>query len=97
MPINPKRSASSASAARPAARKSSTRGKIERYADGTRKEYDFSGGVRGKHYARFAGMAESLILLDDDVAKMFPDSRTVNEVLRAIGNAVRKPRRRKAG
>jgi hypothetical protein len=97
MPTSRKRSASSASAARPAAKKPSTRDKIERYADGTRKEYDFSGGGRGKHYARLAEMAESLILLDDDVAKMFPDSRAVNDVLRAIGNAVRKPRRRKAG
>ena len=75
------------------------KGRIERTSDGMRKEYDLSGGVRGKYYKRFAKYADSIVLLDADVAKVFPDSRSVNAALRAIIPLVglTKPRRRKAG
>ena len=43
----------------------------------------FKCGVRGKYAARFAkGM--SVVVLDPGVAKYFPDSDSVNEVLRII-------------
>ena len=48
-----------------------------------RPEYDFSGGVRGKHAARYA-KGTNIIVLDPDVAKVFPDSASVNEALRAL-------------
>lgn len=51
--------------------------------DGMRTEYDFSSGVRGK-YARKYAQGTNIVALDPDVARRFKDSRTVNEVLRAI-------------
>ncbi len=44
-------------------------------------EYDFSGGVRGKYYERYK-QGTSIVLLDEDVAKVFHDSATVNSALR---------------
>ena len=54
--------------------------------DELRPEYDLSklkGGVRGKYYKR-ATAGTTLVLLEPDVAKAFPDGRTVNDVLRAV-------------
>ncbi|MCC6697823.1 MAG: hypothetical protein IT365_19505 [Candidatus Hydrogenedentes bacterium] len=48
-----------------------------------RAEYDFSGGVRGKHAARYAHGTD-VVVLDPDVTKAFPDSEAVNEALRAL-------------
>lgn len=48
-----------------------------------REEYDFSGGVRGKYAERYAE-GTNLVLLDPDVARVFPDSAAVNEALRAL-------------
>ena len=50
-------------------------------------EYDFSEGVRGK-YARRYYADKNLIRLDDDVAEMFPDAKSVNEALRALGKII---------
>lgn len=46
------------------------------------EEYDFSNGVRGKYIRRVA--AAGLIRLEPDVAKMFPDSESVNSTLRSL-------------
>ena len=46
-------------------------------------EYDFRGGVRGKYAAAYAE-GTNLVLLDPDVAAVFPDATTVNEALRAL-------------
>ena len=48
-----------------------------------RDEYDFSGGVRGKYAQRFA-QGSNVVVLDDDVARIFKDSRSVNAALREI-------------
>lgn len=48
-----------------------------------RDEYDFSGGVRGK-YADVYAEGTNVVLLDSDVAKVFPDSESVNRALRAL-------------
>lgn len=50
---------------------------------GMRDEYDFSGGIRGKYAARYSE-GTNLVLLDPDVAKVFPDSAAVNNALRAL-------------
>jgi hypothetical protein len=47
------------------------------------EEYDFSGGVRGKYAGRFAQGA-NVVVLDPDVAEVFPDSESVNTALRAL-------------
>jgi len=51
--------------------------------DDMRPEYDFSRGVRGKHHAAYRA-GTNVILLDDDVAKAFPDSASVNRALRLL-------------
>ena len=48
-----------------------------------RDEYDFSGGVRGKYAAEYA-RGTNIVVLDPDVAEVFPTSESVNEALRAI-------------
>ena len=50
-------------------------------------EYDFSDGVRGKYAARYQA-GTNLIRLDPDVAEMFPDAKSVNEALRALGKII---------
>lgn len=56
-------------------------------------EYDFSGGVRGKYAKRFPEDSV-LVLLDADVAPMFPDAKSVNDALRAVGLIIRARLRR---
>ena len=51
--------------------------------DELRPEYDFSGGVRGKHVDRFRE-GTNIVVLDPDVAAEFKDSHAVNEALRTI-------------
>ena len=46
-------------------------------------EYDFSGGVRGKHHQAYA-QGTNIVLLDADVAEVFKDSAAVNEALRLL-------------
>ena len=49
-------------------------------------EYDFfkmHGGVRGK-YAKQYHEGVKLIMLEPDVAKIFPDAKSVNEALRTL-------------
>lgn len=58
--------------------------------DDMREEYDFSsmkGGVRGK-YADTLDNTSVTVLLDSDVAKVFPDSQSVNEALRSLTRAL---------
>ncbi len=49
----------------------------------TKPEYDFSRGVRGK-YAKAYAKGTNIVLLDPEVARVFPDSRSVNEALRSL-------------
>jgi hypothetical protein len=57
-------------------------------AEEMREEYDFRGGVRGKHAARYAS-GTNVVLLDADVAEVFPDSAAVNSALRALAAIIR--------
>lgn len=50
-------------------------------------EYDFSGGLRGKYVNRFAE-GSNVIVLDPDVARVFPDSESVNQALRALAGII---------
>jgi len=53
------------------------------FEDDLRPEYDFSQGVRGKHYQAFRE-GTNIVLLDEDVAKIFKDSESVNRALRML-------------
>ena len=57
-----------------------------------RAEYDFSRGVRGKYARRYAQGA-NLVLLAPDVAKVFPDSDSVNSSLRALAGIICRQRK----
>jgi hypothetical protein len=48
-----------------------------------RPEYDFSHGVRGKHYEAYRA-GTNVVFLDPDVAKAFADSASVNQALRLL-------------
>jgi hypothetical protein len=48
-----------------------------------RPEYDFSGGVRGKHHQAYQ-KGTNVVLLDRDVANVFKDSESVNHALRML-------------
>jgi hypothetical protein len=58
-------------------------------SDEMRPEYDFSGGVRGKYLPRLAKGA-NVVVLDRDMAKMFPTSKAVNDALRVLAEAGRR-------
>ncbi len=55
----------------------------EHEPDTMREEYDFSGGVRGKHYKAYR-QGTNLVLLEPDVAAIFKDAATVNAALRML-------------
>jgi hypothetical protein len=52
------------------------------------REYDFRDGVRGKYADRMAA-GSSIVVLDPDVAELFPDAESLNRVLRALGSALK--------
>ena len=56
--------------------------------DTLRDEYDFSGGVRGKHHEAYR-QGTNVVLLERDVAQVFRDSEAVNQALRAIARVAR--------
>ena len=58
-------------------------------ADDMRPEYDFSGGIRGKYLPRLAKGA-NVVVLDRDIAKVFPTSKAVNDALRVLAAAGRR-------
>ena len=52
-------------------------------------EYDFSKARRGKYARRYA-KGTNLVILAPDVAKVFPDSQSANEALRALARIARR-------
>ncbi len=56
--------------------------------DEMRSEYDFSGGTRGKYYEAYQ-KSSNVVVLDPDVAAIFPDSASVNEALRLLAKVAR--------
>jgi hypothetical protein len=56
-------------------------------------EYDFSRGSRGR-WARRCREGSNVVLLDPDVAGVFPDARSVNQALRALMDIARRKRPR---
>jgi len=63
-----------------------TKNVIQNDTDDLRPEYDLSklkGGVRGKYFKR-ATAGTILVLLEPDVAEVFPDASALNQALRAL-------------
>jgi hypothetical protein len=59
-------------------------------------EYDFSKGTRGKYAARYA-QGSNIVVLEPEIAEVFPDSAAVNHALRLLMGAARKGVKRAAG
>ena len=59
-----------------------------------RAEYDFSGGVRGKYADRYR-LGVNVVLLEPELAAAFPDSKSVNDALRALLEIADRTSRRK--
>lgn len=51
--------------------------------DEMRPEYDFSGGVQGKHHQSYRE-GTNVVLLQPDIARAFPNSEAVNRALRKL-------------
>jgi hypothetical protein len=72
-----------------------------RRSDDLRPEYDLSqmkSGVRGKYHAS-AIAGSNLVLIEPDLAGLFPDAASVNRALRVLADAARAasaPRARRA-
>lgn len=60
-----------------------------------RKEYDFSNGVRGKYAKRFA-QGTNIVVLDPEVARVFPDSESVNRILRELSEVLKRQKKASA-
>ncbi len=56
--------------------------------DDMRPEYDFSSGVRGKHYEAYR-TGTNVVFLEPDLVEAFPDSASVNQALRLLVNLSR--------
>lgn len=52
-------------------------------------EYDFRTGERGKYAARYA-QGTNVVVLDPDVAAVFPTAEAVNAALRALADVARR-------
>jgi hypothetical protein len=61
-----------------------------------RAEYDFSRGVRGKYFRRYKRGA-NVVVLEPDVAKIFPNAGVVNDSLRALANIIHRQEKVLAG
>jgi hypothetical protein len=55
-------------------------------------EYDFSKGIRGKYVQRYAE-GSNIVIIDPDVAEVFPDSESVNEALRLLIKIAKQPKK----
>lgn len=61
-------------------------------ADAMRAVYDFSHATRGTTASRYAE-GTNVILLEPDVARIFPDARSVNEALRTLARLTKRAAR----
>ena len=68
--------------------KSARRGRPTRHnVDEIPAEIDFSGAVRNPYAARYA-TGSNIVMLEPDVAALFPNSASVNEALRSLARVM---------
>ena len=63
----------------------------KRSGEPLRPKYDFSKGRRNKYAARYA-RGSNVVVLDPDVAAVFPNASAVNAALRALAGVIRQHR-----
>jgi len=69
--------------------------KVTKNIDDMRSEYDFSHAERGKYADRMRS-GSNVVVIDPELADLFPDSESVNEALRAVADMARLTSGRKA-
>ena len=72
-------------------KKTASRPRPDPDRDTMRKEYDFSGAVRGVTAARYV-QGTNVVVIDPEVLDVFPDALAVNEALRALAPVLRERR-----
>lgn len=56
------------------------------------EEYDFSKGVQGKYTKRYAEGA-NVVVIEPDIAEVFPDHDSVNQALRSLVEIIRRQKK----
>jgi len=56
------------------------------------EEYDFSKGVQGKYAKRYEE-GTNVVVIEPDVAKVFPDHDSVNQALRSLAEIIRRQKK----
>jgi len=56
------------------------------------EEYDFGKGTQGKYAKRYAE-GTNVIVIEPDVAKMFPDHDSVNQALRSLAEIIKRQKK----
>jgi len=56
------------------------------------EEYDFSKGVRGK-YAKSYADGTNVVVIEPDIANIFPDHDSVNQALRSLAEIIRRQKK----
>lgn len=59
------------------------------------EEYDFSKGVQGKYAQRYSE-GTNVVVIEPDVAEIFPDHDSVNQALRSLAEIVRRQKKKPA-
>jgi hypothetical protein len=57
------------------------------------QEYDFTKGVQGKYAKRYSEGA-NVVVIEPDVAKVFPDHDSVNQALRSLAEIIKRQKTR---
>jgi hypothetical protein len=56
------------------------------------EEYDFSKGVRGKYARRYAE-GTNVVVIEPDIANIFPDHDSVNQALRSLAEIIKRQKK----
>ena len=56
------------------------------------EEYDFSQGAQGKYAKRYAE-GTNVVIIEPDIAKVFPDHDSVNQALRSLVEIIRRQKK----
>jgi hypothetical protein len=56
------------------------------------EEYDFSNAAQGKYAKRYA-QGTNVVVIDPDVAKIFPDHDSVNQALRSLAGIIKRQKK----
>jgi hypothetical protein len=56
------------------------------------EEYDFSHGIQGKYAEKYAE-GTNVVVIEPDVAEIFPDHESVNQALRSLAEIIKRQKK----